>query len=578
MIIDMYNLGKAFVDSGGGSGGSGLTKQQQRLSLLTENHQVGTPLFMLYLDESGTARLEMQEVQEGHSYRLPFIKVAPNAAYLTPVFKADVKKGLKASKRNTTLNSFRQLAEAKRPSAPYFRRIVETLTATKLRIAGEPAAVKVSDAFTATVDQIVAAKPSGRSPLIGIASDDKGNVWPGDDERFVAWILNARQRISIYETNAVPNGERGICPLSGEEGELFSNGLAGAGLNLVNGDFQGSFSEHSSGRAWQRAAISSTAADMLYIYKNHVAPEFFEYIGGSKALVIPASSADNSSRASFVKGVRQLVESQSNVRKENRLLKKLAQNDASVASISLLWADFGQKFEEARGLITHVLPSRLAELERIHAEYEKSPHLFHPQHGDFTNVRRPLNLNFSLIADLIYRPGGARVKDENASPRRHNVLRATVAAIYHRQSMEPNALWKEIAQTARAYVVLLLEQSESKGVVYQLRFEGPNQPKKQMPLTVNGWIRHLTSRGHSAHSMTTRNETNTLEDLAMPLGAKFFARISFNDVPRERRHRFNSPIALSAASVIIRVPEFPAACARRQQEPLAKVFAFGGES
>ena len=83
MIIDMYNLGKAFVESGGNLGSTDLTEEQKRLAFLTEPHQVGTPLFVLWLDETGTARLDQQEVQAGQSYRLPFIKAAPNAAYLT---------------------------------------------------------------------------------------------------------------------------------------------------------------------------------------------------------------------------------------------------------------------------------------------------------------------------------------------------------------------------------------------------------------------------------------------------------------------------------------------------------------
>ena len=65
MIIDMYNLGKAFVESGGSFGSAALTDQQKRLAFLTEPHETGTPLFVLWLDDSGVARLEQQEVQAG---------------------------------------------------------------------------------------------------------------------------------------------------------------------------------------------------------------------------------------------------------------------------------------------------------------------------------------------------------------------------------------------------------------------------------------------------------------------------------------------------------------------------------
>ncbi len=491
MIIDMYNLGKAYVESGGSFGSTGLTDQQKRLAFLTEPHETGTPLFVLWLDDSGVARLEQHEVRAGQSWRLPFIKVAPNAAYLCPVFKSDVKKGIQPSKRNTTLKRFELLAQAADPSAAYFQRVVDTLTATKFRMAGDAEFRTVDDAFGATVTVIVAANLSGRSPIICVASDSKGAVWPGDDERLATWLLNARERLSIYETKSVPNIERAVCPLTGEASELFTNGLTGAGLNFVNGDFEGSFSELNGERGWQRAAVSADAADILYIYKNHVAPDFFEYIAGSKALVIPAASAGPDARKRFVNAVQGLTEKKHTEGAEGRLLSRFAQNDGSVASITLLWASFAQKFEEATAMISHVLPSRLAELHGIHDDYIKSKDPFHPQHAH-EHIRRPLNLTYSLAAELTYRPGGARVKEQNASPRRHALLRELVASIYHRQPLCADGFWKQIAQTARAYVVLLLEQAESRGVVYQLQYEGPNSPKKQTPLTVNGWIRHLT--------------------------------------------------------------------------------------
>ncbi len=491
MIADMYNLGKAFVDSGGDFGRVPLSEHQKRVAFLCEPQQVGTPLFVLWLDKDGVARLEQQEVQAGQSYRFPFVKVAPRAAYLTPVFKCEVKKGIQASKRRTTRNHFESLAQQSLSQGNYFHRVVDVLSAQQFRVSGESDVSTVEDAFLATVEHIVSLRLSGRSPLICVAVDEKGEVWPGDDEQFVEWILGARERLSIYETKDVPNCENGICPFTGEKGELFPNALSGAGLNFVNGDYEGSFSELNSDRAWQRSGISAAAADILYIYKNHVAPGFFEYIAGSKSLVIPAASAGKQARERFIQDVQNLIRQGHDERTEQRLLDKLADNEGSVASVSLLWASFGQKFEEATGIITHVLPSRLSELTSIQKEYNNSTHPLYPQHNDKL-VRRNLDLRLGLVADLIYRPGGARVKDENSSPRRHAVLRQLAAAIFHKQPLDASAFWKQISQTARAYVVLLLEQSDNSGVSYQLRIEGPKVPKKQTPLTVNGWIRHLT--------------------------------------------------------------------------------------
>ena len=137
MIIDMYNLGKAFVESGGNLGSTDLSEEQKRLAFLTEPHQVGTPLFVLWLDETGTARLDQQEVQAGQSYRLPFIHTAPNAATLTPVLKCEVTNGMKTLTIKRTLNQFSKLALTEGGSyREYFETIASTVNAKTFRKTG----------------------------------------------------------------------------------------------------------------------------------------------------------------------------------------------------------------------------------------------------------------------------------------------------------------------------------------------------------------------------------------------------------------------------------------------------------
>ena len=47
--------------------------------------------------------------------------------------------------------------------------------------------------------------------------------------------------------------------------------------------------------------------------------------------------------------------------------------EVTVATISLLWAEnFGQKIDGIRGFVTHVLPTRLAELEKINPRSDPS--------------------------------------------------------------------------------------------------------------------------------------------------------------------------------------------------------------
>ena len=64
--------------------------------------------------------------------------------------------------------------------------------------------------------------------------------------------------------------------------------------------------------------------------------------------------------------------------------------------------------------------------------------------------------------------------------------------MFHGTRIEPGPLWREIDRVAEAYLTTLLGQ-ENAGVLYQCRQEAPKQlkPGKWLPLTLNGWVRHL---------------------------------------------------------------------------------------
>ena len=87
-------------------------------------------MYVLYRTAEGVARLDRRELDDGESWRLPFIKVAPNAAYLTPVFKVERKKGISESERRTTNKLFSSLRELGGDTADYFTAVVEVLEST----------------------------------------------------------------------------------------------------------------------------------------------------------------------------------------------------------------------------------------------------------------------------------------------------------------------------------------------------------------------------------------------------------------------------------------------------------------
>ena len=371
--------------------------------------------------------LRHQQLQAGQSWRLPFVKVAPNAAYLVPVFKIERTTGGKESKRQTTLEHFRQVAKSEDPAAEYFAEANLVLEAHRFiaESRGGPEQ-EVSQAYAAAVAEIVRAEGTRSmkkgeagekaTPLLVVATDPAGNVWPGDDGRLVEWLLGSPERLSIYGEAEDDLPPTVVCPLCSGPGPLYSNALAGAGLNVVNGAFRGSFPEMSEERAWQRFAVCSSCADLLYVYRNHVAPDYLDYILGSKALVVPAADADAKTLAEFARKYRQSLGEEKHAGQEKHILRWVARNKVPFATVSLVWADFGQKYENIRGIITHVLPSRLAELE----EKVNDPHNGNPRRDPLypqnQELRRKIDVNLGLPAELLRTGGKAGRRREQEPP------------------------------------------------------------------------------------------------------------------------------------------------------------------
>jgi CRISPR-associated protein Csh1 len=499
MISDMRKMAEAFLASPRiEDAGQSLTPEQRRLEFLCESHEPGTPVYVLYPGEGGISRLRRQEMQADQSWRAPWIKPGgPNSPYLIPVFKVERKTGGSESKRVRTLAHFDAMSRADTPAGTYFRTVLGVLKSNRLaRQGGDLTGRDVPDAYGAVIDEIVTrdARLNKDTPVFLVATDTDGEMWPGDDARLVDWLLTSEERRTIYGNGETPSHPAASCALCQGPGPIYPNALPGAGLNFVNGAFRGSFPGMSEANSWQRFAICATCADYLYIYKSHIAPGFTEPVVGSKALIIPAATVggDTKEFGQFIKEVKRMLMQASRAEGERTVLRRLS-GAVPVATLSLLWAEnFGQKIDGIRGFVTHILPTRLAELDKINSSFNRARSPFYPR--DLRpGIRREIDLNLRLAEELLRRPGGKEVKSENQSPRRRVLLYQLAECVFHTErQIEPGLLWQEINETAQAYWRELISQ-ENGGVLYRCNQEAPkeHQTGKWLPLTLNAWIRHL---------------------------------------------------------------------------------------
>lgn len=91
-------------------------------------------------------------------------------------------------------------------------------------------------------------------------------------------------------------------------------------------------------------------------------------MAGGQALLIPYTTIDPARRKKFMKHTQTYIESTSEgkpiVRQEDRLLR-LADEEDSITTITILWATFGQVLDNVSGIVTDILPSRLKTISEV---------------------------------------------------------------------------------------------------------------------------------------------------------------------------------------------------------------------
>jgi CRISPR-associated protein Csh1 len=436
-------------------------------------------------NDDSVAVLASHELTGEAAAKLPFNKPSGSqAAALGPVIKRTAPSrtkpaGPSAKIRQTTLDAFLEIARAEKPWSGYFREAHSCWTRPRLAAAGRTVEAKVN-AYQEAVDRI------GEKRTVLLAYRTIDGRLPGEVPEYVAYLQEtlARAKYGIKESGP----RRGRCALCAAETEVYPNALKGAGFNIANLDRDGAFPGLDPGRAVETFGVCVACADLLYVYCRHVAPDFVTAVAGEKALALPALGPDPRGHAAFVRRLgdwlRQTREGKGLRPAERQLLRLLGDEQKAVATIDILWADFGQLIEGVRGVITDVLPSRLQAIAAVNEriEQERSP-LFPEERLDAFAY----DVSLSILRPLLERPGGRAAQRSNESRRLWDLRRELAEAVYHRRGL-PERFDAEVLTTARRHWVTA---ARSDSPVYTLTREGYSEKKKTAFLTVAGWVKQL---------------------------------------------------------------------------------------
>ena len=261
---------------------------------------------------------------------------------------------------------------------------------------------------------------------------DSENRLPGEVPQYNQYLQQVLAH-SKYATLDAASVQNKSCTMCGKEDtEVFPNAIKGAGINFANVDREGSFASMEIDNAWKHFSMCSACADLIYVFAFHHSDEFIARVAGEKALVLPILSNDAANRIAFFKrfkkwiGAIQKKEDTTIEAREKLLLKKLAE-DSAVVELTFLWADFGQRIDNVRRVLSTVLPSRLREIANQNLVFEK---LTHPAFPEYELDDFHVNLTLDFLLELFKRPGGKKAKKENESKRLFD-LRASIAeAVY----------------------------------------------------------------------------------------------------------------------------------------------------
>jgi len=461
-------------------------QQDQLLTWLVEAPDDAEKFYTLTPDEkdASIAILEAHDLKEPHRDRLPFNQpTGSQSAALGPIIKrtfANKKSGPSKKTQDTTLAAFAAIAAGNHPWSSYFSEALDCFTRPRLHNAITGA---TTDTEAGALNEAIATIAEKRTVLLSYKTP--AGELPGDLKSYQAYLMEVLATTK-YTTSKAPQVANQICALCGKAAVVLPNAIKGAGINLANIDREGAFPGLAVDDAWKHFSLCGACADLLYIYSFHFSNAFIARVAGENALVVPSLAGGEPQRvAKFTKKFQAWVKSvrDGEVKsRENSLLKLLAESDA-VTELVFLWADFGQRIDNVRGVVSDVLPSRLRELDTLNAAMTK---IACPAFPDRPVEQARFDLALSFLGSMLHRRGGKKAKRENESRRLFDLKRTIAAAVYRHETINPVRFWDEFHKTATWYLMDVVEDRNWGHLLY----EGVNR-KGESYLTFAGWVRHL---------------------------------------------------------------------------------------
>ncbi len=431
------------------------------------------------------AILEPHEMQSRDAAGLPFNQASgPQAAALGPVIKRTAPSKAKEAGPSlkvqlTTLKEFKEISAAGDRWSPYFQAAHACFLRPRIKIGDEVKAAS-GGAYQAAISLI----DEKRTVLLAFR-DEQGRL-PGEVPEYVDYLQGVLAATK-YATGAIPACEGKTCSLCGSHPvTVYPKAPNGAGINLANLDRDGAFPGLDPAAAWKGFGLCVACADLLYVYCKHVAADYRMTVAGYNALVIPSLRFDPPLRKKFGQRLRawltELEQTNNSIIVHEKQLLNILGEEKAVATLTILWAEFGQRIDDIRGVITNVLPSRLQELAKLNRTITalKSP-VFPEAHLDDFEYNLPL----TILKALLRRPGGKAAQNSNESRRLFDLRRDLADAIYHKSPL-PERFFDEVHETAQWHFADVCDSGSAWGLLH----EGVKKDGGTF-LTTAGWVRQL---------------------------------------------------------------------------------------
>jgi len=376
----------------------------------------------IFTIDGETIKFITEESVPKDSWKYLFLKTASQGTYITPTWKES------PSKLKKTVKKY--IKDSEENDADWLQNAVKIFKSNDIEI-GElkEDGMLERKSFFETVEW---AKKTKKIKVFSVNINGKYNA----EIRELLDISLREKPKAIYQTNdATSFNLPGVqCSLCHKETELFSNVLAGVGINIANVDKFGFFPGVTRRNAGKAFPMCAPCAEALYAAKFHVFQNLKQEISGHRALIIPhlLESEDRGEGLDIVTSeLKRLMRGVGGAeRTESGILKDLSENKG-VSTVTFIIGDVGgQSVENIRKVIPDVLPSRLSEISRA-IEAVNGVNDEYPPNHPWKSKYPPLNGKLGIIRNVLGSPkylqqkgGGGRKPFKSSSVDTLNLLSA----------------------------------------------------------------------------------------------------------------------------------------------------------